>query len=154
MPINLEAIRFFFFVIPVCGLSSLTKQFAGLPSRGASSTSQTSFGGNNLLSFMFIFHLPWFFLTPNFLWLDHLMLNLPLWCLRGCVETLRRWFSISPTSLMDNVTPFEDPVYGGFSSLYGRQEHVFTQSWGKCSFCKDINYIHFSVFQSWSQHFV
>ncbi|KAI5564685.1 hypothetical protein BDE02_14G075300 [Populus trichocarpa] len=36
----------FFFVIPVCGLSSLTKQFAGLPSRGASSTSQTSFGGD------------------------------------------------------------------------------------------------------------
>ncbi|RQO99942.1 hypothetical protein POPTR_014G092050v4 [Populus trichocarpa] len=47
---------------------------------------------------------------------------------RGCVEMLRGWFSISPTSLMDNVTSFEDPVYGGFSSLYGRQEHVFTQS--------------------------
>lgn len=78
--LTLKLSGFFFFVIPVCGLSSLTKQFAGLPSRGASSTSQTSFGGNNLLSFMFIFHLPWFFPTPNFLWLDHLMLNLPLWC--------------------------------------------------------------------------
>jgi hypothetical protein len=32
---------------------------------------------------MFIFHLPWFFLTPNFLWLDHLMLNVPLWCVKG-----------------------------------------------------------------------
>jgi hypothetical protein len=96
-----------------------------------------------------------FFLLPT-------SCDLIIWCwtclfdaLRGCVEMLRRWFSISPTSLMDNiVTSFEDPVYGGFSSLYGRQEHVFTQSWGKCSFCKDINYIHFSVFQSWSQHFV